>query len=109
MDGSDVHVGHMGIGNEALDNRIRWRDDPNRSQAVCDSLSAEKIDSLLRKWLRKLAHPFTAEDPQAGYRYQISILQSEFSLTVLSPGGSCRGSVSGEPGYRPAQSGAVDL
>jgi hypothetical protein len=46
-------------------------------------LSAEKIDGLLRKWFRKLPHPFTAKDRQAGYRYRISILQAEFSLTQV--------------------------
>jgi hypothetical protein len=30
-----------------------------------------------------LPHPFTAEDRQAGYRYDISILQAEFSLTQV--------------------------
>ena len=41
------------------------------------------MDELLRKWLRQLPHPFTAKDRQAGYLYQISILQAEFSLTQL--------------------------
>jgi hypothetical protein len=30
-----------------------------------------------------LPHPFTARDRQAGYRYRISILQAEFSLTQV--------------------------
>src|SRR3954454_6654332 len=34
-------------------------DNPKRLQAICDGLSAEKIDALLRKWLRKLPHAFT--------------------------------------------------
>ena len=68
---------------EALDNGILSCDDPKRVQALCDGLSAEKIDGLLRKWFRKLPHPFTAKDRQAGYRYQISILQAEFSLTQV--------------------------
>ncbi len=74
---------HKGIGYEALDNGILWCDDPRRLQAICDGLSAEKIDQLLRKWLRKLPHPYSAKDRQAGYRYQISILQAEFSLTQV--------------------------
>jgi hypothetical protein len=37
----------------------------------------------LRKWLRLLPHPDTAADRKAGYRYQISILQAEFSLTQV--------------------------
>ena len=74
---------HRGIGYEALDNGILSCEDPRRVQAICDGLSAEKIDALLRKWFRKLPHPFTANDRQAGYRYRISILQAEFSLTQV--------------------------
>jgi hypothetical protein len=57
--------------------------DPKRVQALCDGLSENKMDELLRKWLRKLPHPFTSKDRQAGYLYQISILQAEFSLTQV--------------------------
>jgi hypothetical protein len=74
---------NRGIHYQALDNGILSCDDPKRVQALCDGLSAEKIDTLLRKWLRKLPHPFTSKDRQAGYRYQISILQAEFSLTQV--------------------------
>ena len=38
---------------------------------------------MLRKWLRLLPHPYTAGDRRAGYRYQLSILQAEFSLTQV--------------------------
>jgi len=51
--------------------------------ASADGLSAEKIDALLRKWLRLLPHPFSAADRKAGFRYQVSILQAEFSLTQV--------------------------
>ena len=76
-------LAQRGIGYEALDNGVCRAMIPRRVQAICDGLSAEKIDALLRKWLRKLPHPFTAKDRQAGYRYQISILQAEFSLTQV--------------------------
>jgi len=76
-------LAHRGIRYQALDNGILSCADPKRVQALCDGLSAEKIDGLLRKWFRKLPHPFTAKDRQAGYRYQISILQAEFSLTQV--------------------------
>lgn len=72
-----------GIGFEALDNGVLRCDDPKRLQAICDGLSAEKIDALLRKWLRLLPHPYTTADRKAGYRYQVSILQAEFSLTQV--------------------------
>lgn len=68
---------------EALDNGVLSCSDPQRLQAICDGLSADKIDALLRKWLRLLPHPFTAADRKAGYRYAISILQAEFSLTQV--------------------------
>ncbi len=74
---------NRGIRYEGLDNGILSCDDPRRVQAICDGLSAEKIDALLRKWFRKVPHPFTPKDRQAGYRYQISILQAEFSLTQV--------------------------
>jgi hypothetical protein len=71
------------IGYEALDNGILSCEDPKRAQALCEQLSAEKIDALLRKWLRRLPHPFTPADRAAGYRYDLSILQAEFSLTQV--------------------------
>jgi hypothetical protein len=71
------------IGFEALDNGVLSCDDPKKLQAICDGLSAEKIDALLRKWLRLLPHPCTAADRKAGYRYQVSILQAGFSLTQV--------------------------
>src|SRR3954463_9587176 len=67
-----------GIAFEALDNGILSCADPARLQELCDGLSAEKIEGLLRKWLAKVPHPFTAEDRKAGYRYDLSILQAEF-------------------------------
>jgi hypothetical protein len=68
---------------EALDNGIRSCANPKRLQQLADGLSAAKIDKLLRKWLAKLPHPFTPADRQAGFRYDVSILQAEFSLTQV--------------------------
>ncbi|HZZ17136.1 MAG TPA: hypothetical protein VFE08_14375 [Candidatus Sulfotelmatobacter sp.] len=71
------------IAYQALDNGIQTCTNAKRLQAICDGLSADKIDALLRKWLQRLPHPFPARDRQAGYRYQISILQIELSLTQV--------------------------
>lgn len=76
-------LAHEGIVFEALDNGILSCARPKRLQAICDGLSADKIDALLRKWLRLLPHPFTTADRKAGYRYDISILQAEFSTTQV--------------------------
>jgi len=72
-----------GVAFEALDNGIKSCADPQVLQKLSDGLSAEKIDRLLRKWLRRLPHPFPARDRAAGYRYQLSILQAEFALTQV--------------------------
>ena len=74
---------HAGIGHTALDNAFAAVDDVAAVQAICDGLGPDQIDALLRKWLARLPHPFTAADRAAGYRYDISILQAEFSLTQM--------------------------
>ncbi len=72
-----------GIGFEALDNGFVSCEDPQRLQAICDGLSAEKIEALFRKWIDFLPHPFSEADQEAGYTYDLSLLQAEFSLTQI--------------------------
>jgi hypothetical protein len=72
-----------GIGFTPLDNGFAACDDVAAVQAICDSLGPTQIDALLRKWLRILPHPFTPQDEAAGYRYELSVLQAEFSLTQM--------------------------
>jgi hypothetical protein len=72
-----------GIAYEALDNGVLSCADPKRVQRICDELDDAKIDALLRKWFRRLPHPFPREDRAAGFRYQVSVLQAEFSLTQV--------------------------
>jgi hypothetical protein len=72
-----------GIAHTALDNGFATCDDPAAVQAICDRLGPEQIDGLLRKWLARLPHPFSADDREAGYRYDISVRQVEFSLTQV--------------------------
>ena len=72
-----------GIGFTPLDNAFAAVEDPAALQAICAELDAGRIDALLRKWLARLPHPFSASDRAAGYRYDLSILQAEFSLTQM--------------------------
>jgi hypothetical protein len=75
-----------GIGFEALDNGFASCEDPAALQAICDRLTPARIEAFVRKWLARLPHPFSAEDRAAGYRYDLSVLQAECSLTqVLDP------------------------
>ena len=66
-----------------LDNGFVGCEDPAALQRICDRLSAAKIDAFFRKWLARLPHPFTGADRRAGYRYELSILQAEFSRTQV--------------------------
>jgi hypothetical protein len=68
---------------EPLDNGIRSSADGRRVQRIADSLDAAKIDTVFRKWLRRVPHPFAPAHRAAGYRYQLSILQAEFALTQV--------------------------
>ena len=67
---------------EALDNGLYSCEDPKRAQKICDDLSEDRIDALFRKWLKILPHPFLPKD-RTGYRYDLSMLQTEFSLTQV--------------------------
>jgi hypothetical protein len=75
-----------GIGFTALDNAFAAFDDPAdvaRVQAICTSLGPAQVDGLLRKWLARVPHPYSPADRAAGYRYDLSVLQAEFSLTQM--------------------------
>jgi hypothetical protein len=66
---------------EALDNGFFSCDDPQALQKICDTFSADHVDGFFRRWLARLPHPFSREERRDGYRYQLSILQLEVSLT----------------------------
>ena len=72
-----------GIAFEPLDNGILTCSDPKQMQKLAAELDASKLDTLARKWFRRLPHPFPPKDRAAGFRYHISILQAEFSLTQV--------------------------
>src|SRR5262249_4878 len=72
-----------GIGFTPMDNAFAAVDDLPALQAICDSFGEEHIRALLEKGLRSLPYPFTADDTAAGYRYDVSIVQAEFSLTQM--------------------------
>ena len=72
-----------GIDYEALDNGVRRCAEPRRLQKICDGLGEAQIDAVVQKWLGRLPQPFTRADRAAGYRYALSILQAEFSLTQV--------------------------
>lgn len=72
----------QGIGFTALDNAFGAAADPAAVQEVCDGLTDQKIYRFAGKWLSRLPHPFTREDEDADYRWQLSVQQVEFSTTM---------------------------
>jgi hypothetical protein len=77
-----------GIAFTALDNGFATVEDPARLQALCDELGPVQIQALLDKWLAILPGALSDADRDAGYRYELSILQ---------------GRVLPDPGARPAR------
>ena len=72
-----------GIGFTALDNGFAAVDDVAAVQNICNSFDEQVISELAAKWQAILPCPFTPDDFAAGYRYDISVLQAEFSLTQV--------------------------
>ncbi|HUZ78481.1 MAG TPA: hypothetical protein VMV93_12960 [Chloroflexota bacterium] len=72
-----------GIAFQALDNGLLSCADPARMQAIADELSPHHIQRLAAKWLARLPQPFSDADREAGYHYDLSILQAEFALTQV--------------------------
>ena len=72
-----------GVSFEPLDNGILQCSEPALAQRLAERFDEKKIERFFRKWLAILPHPFPAADRKAGYRYQLSILQSEFALTQV--------------------------
>lgn len=72
-----------GLAFEPLENGIASCADPDRLQALAETLDADRIERFADKWLAQVPRPLTAEDRAAGYDYALSVLQAEFSLTQV--------------------------
>jgi hypothetical protein len=72
-----------GLGFESLDNGFFSCQNPQRLQALADTLGAEQIEVFLQKWLDRLPMPLSGQDRVAGYDFRLSIWQMEFSLTQI--------------------------
>jgi len=70
-----------GVAYEALDNGFRACDDPRRLQRICDRLGPGAVQSFFWRWYWRLPSPFTREDLQAGYVYELATRQLEISDT----------------------------
>jgi hypothetical protein len=62
--------------------RLLTASDPAAVQRICDGLDDQAIYRFAGKWPARLPHPFTRDDEDAGYRWQLSVQQIEFSTTM---------------------------
>ena len=70
-----------GIAYEALDNGFRWCADPAALQRICDRLRSNAVHTFFWRWFHRLPSPFTSDDLQAGYAYELAFRQFEVSDT----------------------------
>ncbi len=71
-----------GIAFTSLDNAFGTAGDAGAVQRICDRLTDQKIYRFAGKWLARLPQPFTRDDEDADYRWQLSVQQVEFSTTM---------------------------
>ena len=72
-----------GIGFTALDNGFAAVDDVDRLQAICDTSGSRADRRAAAQVAGDPAASVHRSDRAAGYRYELSILQAEFSLTQM--------------------------
>lgn len=71
------------VGFETLDNGLRACADPATAHRVASTLAAGHLRRFLDKWLAVLPSSLDAADRRAGFRYEFSVRQFEFSDTAV--------------------------
>ena len=72
-----------GIGFTELANGFATCDDPAALQAICDRFAPADIQRFFDRWTTLIPTPFTDEDRDAGYFYELSMRQVEVSRTLV--------------------------
>jgi hypothetical protein len=72
-----------GISFSALANGFASCEDPARLQAICDRFGPDDIQAFFNRWTNVIPIPFTEEDKEAGYFWELSMRQVEVSRTMV--------------------------
>ncbi len=72
-----------GIAFTPLKNGFRSCADPAALQKICDAIGARDVAELFRRWMAEIPLPLSATDRAAGYEWQLSMRQIEFSRTLV--------------------------
>jgi hypothetical protein len=74
---------HAGLPYTALSNGFASCPEPERLQAICDSLAAGHLQAFFDRWMACIPTPLNADDRAAGYWWQLSVRQAEISRTLV--------------------------
>jgi hypothetical protein len=72
-----------GIAYTALDNGFASCADPAALQRICDALGPADLESLFRRSLGRIPLPLSPTDRAAGYDWELSMSQIEYSRTLV--------------------------
>ncbi len=72
-----------GIAFEPLKNGFQSCADPAALQRICDAIGPADMERLFARWMARLPVPLTQADRKAGYDWQLSMRQIEFSRTMV--------------------------
>lgn len=74
---------HAGIGYEELANGFASCDDPPALGRICARFSSGKVQDLFDRWTTVIPLPLTPGDRAAGFDWELSMNQIEFSKTLV--------------------------
>ena len=72
----------VGISYRELANGFESCAEPERLQAICDRLGPRDLQRFFARWLAVIPRPFSNEDREAGYWWELSMRQVEVSRTI---------------------------
>jgi hypothetical protein len=72
-----------GLAYEPLKNGFRSCADPAALQRICDAIGPSDVERLFRRWMARIPVPLSEADRAAGYDWQLSMRQIEFSRTLV--------------------------
>jgi hypothetical protein len=72
-----------GIAFTALHNGFASTHEPERLQAICDTLGPGHVQAFFDRWIMAIPTPLTATDRAAGYWWELSMRQVEISRTLV--------------------------
>jgi len=74
---------HAGIAYTPLANGFASCEDPEALAAICERFGPADVQGFFDRWIAHVPTPFTAEDRDAGYWWELSMRQVEVSRTLV--------------------------